>query len=262
LYSNLDKNDETFLNHILSKIMKGQTQVSNIGGLMKKVMVLSAFVLGLAIWAYAAPSYAWDHSYHHNYRHGYHGYHRNHGNHGYQGHRSHHHGHRDYPHFGVRLNLLPRGHISIGFGGSRFYYSEGVYYRRVRNDYEVVAPPTGVVVREIPPYYQEVVINGVRYYSSNGIYYVYTPQGYQVVPTPTVIQQQPVLVSSNASVPVQVTPATTGDDIEVFTINVPNDKGGYTPVAIKRSEKGFVGPQGELYEEFPKIAQLKTMYGK
>jgi hypothetical protein len=47
-----------------------------------------------------------------------------------------------------------------------------------------------------------------------------------------------------------------------FTVNVPNDHGGYTTVLIKRSGNGFVGPQGEYYPEFPKISQLKLMYGK
>ena len=47
-----------------------------------------------------------------------------------------------------------------------------------------------------------------------------------------------------------------------FTVNIPNDHRGYTAVVIKRSGNGFVGPQGEYYPEFPKVSQLKLMYGK
>ena len=47
-----------------------------------------------------------------------------------------------------------------------------------------------------------------------------------------------------------------------FTVNIPNDHGGYTAVVIKRSGNGFTGPQGEFYPEFPKVSQLKIMYGK
>jgi hypothetical protein len=47
-----------------------------------------------------------------------------------------------------------------------------------------------------------------------------------------------------------------------FIVNIPNDKGGYTPVIIKRSGNGYIGPQGEYYPEFPKVSQLKLLYGK
>ncbi len=47
-----------------------------------------------------------------------------------------------------------------------------------------------------------------------------------------------------------------------FTVNIPNNHGGYTAVVIKRSGNGFTGPQGEFYPEFPKVSQLKIMYGK
>ena len=49
---------------------------------------------------------------------------------------------------------------------------------------------------------------------------------------------------------------------DIFTVNIPNTRGGYTPVALKRSGSGFIGPQGEYYTEFPKVEQLKVMYGK
>jgi len=47
-----------------------------------------------------------------------------------------------------------------------------------------------------------------------------------------------------------------------FTVNVPNTHGGFTAVIIKRSGNGFTGPQGEFYTTFPKVSQLKVMYGK
>jgi hypothetical protein len=49
---------------------------------------------------------------------------------------------------------------------------------------------------------------------------------------------------------------------EEFTVNIPNSRGGYNAVVIKRSGNGFTGPQGEYYPEFPKIFQLEMMYGK
>jgi len=85
--------------------------------------------------------------------------------------------------------------------------------------------------------YQPVVVNGVTYYVSNGVYYIYTRYGYQAV----------------------ATPATEADS---FTVNVPNNKGGYTAVFLKKSGNGYIGPQGEYYPEFPKVYQLQKMYGK
>jgi len=38
--------------------------------------------------------------------------------------------------------------------------------------------------------------------------------------------------------------------------------GGYNAVVLKPSGKGYVGPQGEFYSEFPKVSQLQLMYGK
>ena len=63
----------------------------------------------------------------------------------------------------------------------------------------------------------------------------------------------------NANVAQAASPVTQG---EYFTVNIPNYKGGYSPVTLTRSGAGFIGPQGEYYPEFPKIKQLKEMYGK
>ncbi len=57
-------------------------------------------------------------------------------------------------------------------------------------------------------------------------------------------------------------PAEPALEPNAFTINIPNNHGGYTAIVIKRSGNGFTGPQGEFYPEFPKVAQLKIIYGK
>jgi hypothetical protein len=44
-------------------------------------------------------------------------------------------------------------------------------------------------------------------------------------------------------------------------INVPNARGGYTPVVLTRCEGGYVGPQGEYYSVNPTLEQLKALYG-
>src|SRR5208282_6711921 len=78
---------------------------------------------------------------------------------------------------------------------------------------------------------------------------------------PVVEQPAPVVVVQSAPVVVAQAPTTTysGDTV---TINVPNSNGGYTAVVLKRSGNGYVGPQGEYYDQIPTTAQLQAMYGK
>jgi hypothetical protein len=52
-----------------------------------------------------------------------------------------------------------------------------------------------------------------------------------------------------------------GNDSE-FDVHIRNSKGEMVTVKIKKSDNGYLGPQGEFYPEFPKIAQLKEMYTK
>jgi hypothetical protein len=167
---------------------------------------------------------------------------------------SNHHNYRyhDRPNFGLRVSFLPDNFFTVSLGRSRYYYSDGLYYNRAGSNYIIVRPPVGAVVRALPVEYRPVTINGMTYYVDNGTYYIYTRNGYQVVPQPVpVVQAAPVIV--NAS------PATTYSD-DAYTVNIPNYRGGYTAVAIKRLGQGFVGPQGEFYNDFPRVEQLKVMY--
>ncbi len=58
-----------------------------------------------------------------------------------------------------------------------------------------------------------------------------------------------------------ITPQSPLQQSEVVNINVPNSNGGYTPVKLTRHGQGYVGPQGEYYEGYPSIDQLKVLYG-
>jgi hypothetical protein len=45
-------------------------------------------------------------------------------------------------------------------------------------------------------------------------------------------------------------------------INIPNGDGSYTSVTLTKTDKGFLGPQGEFYADHPTEEQLKTRYCK
>ncbi len=169
-----------------------------------------------------------------------------------------------YPRHGSIIFDLPFGAVKVVVGGHRYYYCDGVFYNRSNIHYVVIPPPVGAAVTLLPVGMQPIIVNGVTYYTADGVYYQYTSRGYVVVPQPTVT----VVQTAQAAVPVTVAPtavttsAPAVTEGEVYTVNISNSQGGYTAVAIKKSGDGFIGPQGEYYEEFPKVDQLKLMYGK
>ena len=165
--------------------------------------------------------------------------------------------HRHYPRYGSIIVDLPFGTIKVVTGGRRYYYCDGVFYRKSNFKYMVIAPPSGAVVTVLPVGIQPVIINGATYYTNAGVYYQYTPQGYVVVPQPQV-----TVIEAAKAVDTISNEDSTGNAEDSFTVNVANTKGGYTAVALKRSGDGFIGPQGEFYAEFPKVEQLRIMYGK
>jgi len=142
-----------------------------------------------------------------------------------------------------------RGYIGVNLGVWPGYYDP--YYGPYYADPYYVSPRYVVASPSIS--YQPVVVNGVTYYVNNGVYYIYTAYGYQAVTPPAAVAQQ---------IAVSQPPTAVVEAEESVTVNVPNEKGGYTAVVLKQSGKGFVGPQGEFYAEFPKVSQLKLMYGK
>ena len=44
-------------------------------------------------------------------------------------------------------------------------------------------------------------------------------------------------------------------------INIPNSKGGFTPVRLIKHKNGYIGPQGEFYAGHPTVDALKALYG-
>jgi len=75
------------------------------------------------------------------------------------------------PFLGFRIGVLPYGYYPFSFGPNQFYYSGGLFYQQNNNQYEVVVPPVGAEVPNLPQEANLVTIDGVDYYEYKGVYY-------------------------------------------------------------------------------------------
>ncbi|HUI92495.1 MAG TPA: hypothetical protein VLX68_09640 [Chitinivibrionales bacterium] len=108
-----------------------------------------------------------------------------------------------------------------------------------------------------------VVVAGVPYYFYNGCYYTYDGDVLVAVDQ-SLVAPAPApaaAVPSPATTP-KVGSALAQKSDETITVNVPNNNGGFTPVKLVKTDKGYVGPQGELYTGHPTVDELKVLYGK
>lgn len=147
----------------------------------------------------------------------------------------------------------------IVYGGREYYYDDGYFYRKGTEGFVIIDPPSGVVVKRLPPGYKIVVIGGRSYFYYNDTYYLRNRQGYLVVDNPVYqIVEPPVETFKLVTETPEAVSVVTG----IYSVNIPNENGTYTEVKLKKTNAGFIGPQGELYRKFPSVQQLKDMYGK
>jgi hypothetical protein len=129
--------------------------------------------------------------------------------------------------------------------GERYYYRDGGWYKSGWFGFGILvsALAIGALIDSLPPQHTTVVVQGTPYYYGDNYYYRQAPNGgYVVVPPPVLVQP-----------PVQAP--------ETVTINIPNSRGGYTPVMLRRAGYGYLGPQGEYYANSPTVDQLRALYG-
>ncbi len=95
-----------------------------------------------------------------------------------------------YPSRGYFMPALPGGSVSLTFGGGRYYYHSGVWWRPAGVRFEVIMPPFGIVVPILPADAVALMVAGIVYYYANGVYYRHEPgEGYVVVAPPSGVEQ-------------------------------------------------------------------------
>jgi hypothetical protein len=77
----------------------------------------------------------------------------------------------------------PATPLSVTHRGTRYLVREGQWFEQRGADYVVVAPPAGVMVKDLPKGYAMRWIGGAPYFYADGLYYVWRqPQrSYEIV---------------------------------------------------------------------------------
>jgi len=140
------------------------------------------------------------------------------------------------PFLGFRIGVLPYGYYPFYYGANQFYYSGGLFYQQNNNQYEVVTPPVGAEVPNLPSDANLVTINGVDYYEYKGVYYT-QKENADGKPVYVVAGKDGILNTTDGPVDTH----NIGDIIN----QLPE---GCREVTIK-NEKYFVSPDDVYYEE-------------
>jgi hypothetical protein len=153
----------------------------------------------------------------------------------------------NYARYGSTNGVFPSSGYRGGYRG-RFGYGYWPYWS------------VGAYFSSLPDDYTTYYIDGSPYYYCDGSYFTSYQDGYVVVPAPAVevvptgqAVQQPV----ESVVSVQPAQSSNGP----IVINIPNSKGGYTPVKLVKANNGYIGPQGEFYAGHPTMDALRALYG-
>lgn len=76
-----------------------------------------------------------------------------------------------YPSLGIRLGVLPYGYYPFYWGPNQYYYYGGTFYAPYGSGYQVVTPPLGAEVPDLPKGSRAISIDGQQFYEFNGVYY-------------------------------------------------------------------------------------------
>jgi hypothetical protein len=141
--------------------------------------------------------------------------------------------------------------------------------------YNTAALAVGTVVGVLPWGATTVVVDGNTYYTSGNTYYKAVPGGYSVVNPPTTqqvveqpqqqqqiqpqqsVQQQPQM-QQKTSININAQPKSS--TMKGFEVKLPNGNGSFTSLTLMKTDKGFIGPQGEFYQDHPTEEQLRARY--
>ena len=146
---------------------------------------------------------------------------------------------------------------TVRIGGAPYVYRQGHLWHRGKRGEVRYAPRRGRFYRTLPRGAVRVVINGLPHFRIGAAFCLPIDGGYVRVDAP-VRYEEPVVVTAPASSRARAVVQGT----ENVTVMVINSNGSRTPVVLDRGEGGtWIGPNGEIYDRFPTLDQLRPVYG-
>lgn len=81
------------------------------------------------------------------------------------------------PHlFGVHVvHALPFGAVALTIGTTPYWYAGGEYYAQIAGGYQLIAPPVGAWLAQLPAGAQTYVTGGITFATVNGSYFQWYP---------------------------------------------------------------------------------------
>ncbi len=90
---------------------------------------------------------------------------------------------RQLPPRGFRVARLTGHLIRLSVRNNAFIYSNGIFYKEVNDEYEVVDAPKGAVLEELPEEVEEMILDDMTAYELYDVLYAKTENGYEVIGT-------------------------------------------------------------------------------
>jgi hypothetical protein len=139
-------------------------------------------------------------------------------------------------------------------GGTPYYYCGGYYFRPYSSGYVIVpAPAVSTAAAPAPAAAATSQAQGSGQQTSSQAT-VQASQSSDQSNSLNSANEEPKTASGTVAQPKSALKDTA-------TINIPNSKGGFTPVRLVKHNNGYIGPQGEFYAGHPTVEQLKALYG-
>lgn len=90
---------------------------------------------------------------------------------------------RQLPPRGFRVARLTGRLVRLAVRNNPYVFSEGIFYREIDGQYEVVDAPKGAILEELPEDVEEMVLDDMTAYELYDILYAETENGYEVIGT-------------------------------------------------------------------------------
>lgn len=149
---------------------------------------------------------------------------------------------------GTVVTYLPPERTVVYIAGTPYYYYAGTYFAVVHNGAYVVVNPPSAIVQPVPS--TTVVVQQQGSSTASVSATAQTAQKGVSQPAVQAAADQDQEKSSSSAV----------SDSSKYDVYLNNGNGTFTVVPLVKTASGFLGPQGEFYQDHPTLEQLTERY--